>query len=102
MAEPEPEPEPQPRVRSPLPPPPVLNERPSSSAPPRPDEEDDPVEMFNAANVAADMAKFQREQELEAERQRRREKWMKAKWPIMGGVLLAVVLLTAVVTMWLR
>ena len=90
--------------RSPIPAPPILNERPHSSSPPPEvgDEDDDPVEMFSAAHVAADFAKFQREKELDEVRQRRREWLAKAKWPTIGALLVLIAVITAAVTILSR
>ncbi|MFW5739667.1 MAG: serine/threonine-protein kinase [Myxococcota bacterium] len=95
---------PAPAVRSPLPAPPILRQRPTSSSPPREmeDDEDDPVEMFNAADVAANMAQLKRDQELAEVRKRRREMLLKAKWPIVGAALVLVAIVTAVIAMWTR
>lgn len=93
-----------PALRSPLPEPPVLKARPTSSAPPEvvEDEDDDPVEMFNAADVAANMAKLRHDQEIAEARKHRREALRKAKWPIVAAALLIVVIVTAVLAMWTR
>jgi serine/threonine protein kinase len=60
------------------------------------DEDDDPVEMFNAADVAAGMAKLQHDQKTEAARARRRALLDRARWPILAGIVLVIGILFAV------
>jgi serine/threonine-protein kinase len=92
------------RSRSPIPAPPVLRERPVSFTPPRDveDDDDDSVEMFDAATVAAGMAEIRRQQHADKVRARRREFFAKSKWTIAAILLLAVAAITAAVTVLSR
>jgi len=69
--------------------------KPAPRAPGTVDDEDDPVEMFNAADVAAGMAKLRHDQKTEAARARRRALLTQARWPIVAGIVLIVGILVA-------
>jgi hypothetical protein len=67
---------------------------------PQVDDEDDPVLLFNSADIAADMERLKRVQQQQSARTRRQQLWNQYHWHVVSGLVLLVGILVALIVVF--